>query len=72
MNEDARREAFILAAVKEMRSKSFSFRSHTKRILCYLRTVWLEARNEPWGENVKVGGGVDPTVIITDEGVSDG
>jgi len=57
--DDAYREAFLRNTIKEM-AKTIDIELDDEdqaQIICWLRTVWLEARGEEWGEGVEVGGG---------------
>jgi len=57
--DDAYREAFLRHTIKEMaKNIDLDLDDEDKaQIICWLRTVWLEARGEKWGEGVEVGGG---------------
>ena len=49
--EDVRRETFLKATVEKMADDSLILPPHQERVAEWLRTVWLEAREETWGEN---------------------
>ena len=50
MDEDQRREDFIRATALAMREAQLIRLSNRDEVTNWLRTVWLEARGEPWGE----------------------
>ena len=57
--DDAYREAFLRNTLSAMIEKmGWDMNEADRREICaWLRTVWLEARGEEWGEGVEVGGG---------------
>ena len=60
--DDAHREAFIKHCAKQMHDSGLIMRTMVDEwsfedTTGWLRTVWLEARGEEWGEGVEVGGG---------------
>ncbi len=55
-NEDARREAFLRQTIDAIKAEGLVGSEHYERLAGYLRTVWLEAREEEHGEDVFLDG----------------